>query len=66
MQKEAAMKNRFAARFTCKAEVLEDILSGEITDRTTRECLESLRGEVCRTEELEAIALILTMLQKQW
>ncbi len=43
-------------KVTCKAEVLENMPSGEIMNMATRECLgESLRGKGCGTKELEAI-----------
>ena len=51
---------------TRKAKALEDILSGEDRDRTAGEYLESLRGEECGIEELEAIALMLTTFKLQW
>ncbi len=51
---------------TRKAKTLEAILFGEITDRTAGEYLESLRGEECGVEELEAIALMLTTFKLKW
>lgn len=49
-----------------KAKKLENILSGKDGSRTAGEYLESLRGQDCETEELEAIALFLSVKQTAW
>ncbi len=49
-----------------KAVALENILSGMDRTRSAGEYLESLRGQACATEELEAIALVLANKRYIW
>lgn len=59
-------ENIWTKKIIEKAKKLENILSEKDKSRTAGEYLESLREQDCETEELEAVALFLSVNQTAW